>query len=137
MPTRIEQNFEAGGGDLVAHSIKETDGDIAIAAGENTVPAGDADSPARAIVVGEKVELVGKIAFDGANAALGFTLPDDLLPLQPVADTCVVTDASATPTSALGIVTIDEDGVVSVAMVSGTAFANGDSVELNTSYIRA
>ncbi len=136
-PTRIERAFEEATGDLVAWSIKETAGDIAIAGGENTVPAGDADSPARAFVEGDTVWIQGLIEFDGANAALGFTLPEEMWPLQDLADVCIVTDASV-PATVLGTVRIlAADGVVAIAMASATAFAAGDTVELNLSYIRA
>lgn len=137
MPTRIEREYEEATGDLYAHSIKETAGDIAIAAGENTVPTGNVASPARAVVEGDSVWLLGVIEFDGANASLGFTLPQEMWPLQNVVDSCVVTDASATPTGAAGVVRVaSADGVVAITMLSGTAFATGDLVELNVSFLR-
>ncbi len=138
MPTRIEQRYTEAGGDVYAYSIKETAGDIAIAGGENTVPAGNADSPARAFAVGDLVSIQGTIDFDGANASLGFTLPEDLWPLQDITDYCHVTDASATPTGAAGKITVDSsDGAVAVTMLSETAFAAGDAVHLNVQFVRA
>lgn len=137
MPTRIEQRYGEAGGDLVAYSIKETAGDIAIAAGENTVPAGDATTPARAMVVGDWVYIVGKITFDGADAILNFTMPEALWPLQNVTAACVVNDASV-PADVGGKITVAAaDGAVAVSMLSATAFAAGDTVELNVAYVRA
>lgn len=136
-PTRIEQRFSEAGGDLVAYSIKETAGDITLAGGENTVPAGDATTPARAMVVGDWVHLVGKITFDGADAVLNWTMPEELWPLQNVVAPVVVNDASV-PADVAGKITVAAaDGAVTVSMLSATAFASGDTVDLNVSYLRA
>lgn len=136
MPTRIEQNYSEAGGDLSAHSIKETAGDIAIAAGENTVPAGDATTPARAFAIGDLVAVQGKVTFDGANASLGFTLPEELRPLQNVAAVCVSSVAADTPDIGTSIVTVSTAGVVAVTPTSGNAYASGDSVDLNVLFVR-
>lgn len=136
MPTRIEQNYSEAGGDISAYSIKETGGDIAIAAGENTVPAGDETTPARAFAVGDFVAVQGKITFDGANASLGFTLPEELRPLQNVADVCASSVAADTPDIGVSIVTVSTAGVVAVTAATGTAYASGDSVDLNVLFVR-
>lgn len=138
MPTTIEQRFSESDGDLRAYSIKETAGDITIAGGENTVPTGNVASPARAVLVGDFVHLVGTVDFDGADAVLNFTLPEDMWPLQDITDYVHVTDASASPTDAAGKITIAAaDGAVAISMLAGTAFATGDAVHLNVLYVRA
>jgi hypothetical protein len=135
-PSTIEQSFSEAGGDIVAYSIKETNGDIAIDAGENTVPAGDETTPARAFAVGDLVAVQGKIEFDGANASLGFTLPEGLRPLQNVAAVCKSSVAADTPDIGTSLVTVSTAGVVAVTPTSGNAYASGDTVDLNVLFVR-
>lgn len=136
MPTRIEQTYSEAGGDISAYSIKETGGDIAIAAGENTVPAGDGTTPARAFAVGDFVAVQGRVTFDGANASLGFTLPEGLRPLQNVAAVCAGSVAADTPDIGSQIVSVSTAGVVAVTPASGNAYASGDFVDLHILFVR-
>ncbi len=137
MPTRIEKEYEDATGDIIAYSIKETAGDIAIAAGENTVPTGDVTTPLRAFAAGDLVAVQGKATFDGANASLGFTLPEGLRPLQNVTAVCTGSVAADTPDIGLSIVTVSTAGVVAVTPASGNAYAAADFVDLNVLFVRA
>lgn len=136
-PSTIEQGFSEAGGDLVAYSIKETNGDIAIDAAENTVPAGDATTPARAFATGDLVAIQGRITFDGANASLGFTLPEGLRPVQNIVDVCAGSVAADTPDVGMSLVAISDAGVVAITPASGNAYAAADFIDLNVLFVRA
>lgn len=136
MPTNISPSHAEAEGDLIAYTIGEegpgdVEYDIAIAGGENTVPD---TSTARAIIAGDFVSFDGVITFDGADAVLNFTLPEDVWPFVDQAWPISVNDGGTLVT---GTMQVGDDGAVVITNAAAAAFASGDTVTLSGGYLRA
>lgn len=132
MPTAIATSSGEASGDLIAYTIG-IDDDVDI---DNTENCDTAAAPKRAyaLLTGDMVALTGRITFTGANASLGFTLPNDLR--SKFDEHLVIASNDGGVSKACDLTIVAATGVVAITQQDAAAFAATDFVDLSGGYLR-